>query len=52
MQKFDRMFDVSLVTDPAYFGTDVNVRSLDSYFEELPDESYKKEVESLRSLIN
>lgn len=52
VRKFDRMFDVSLVTDPAYFGTDVNVRSLDSYFEELPDESYKKEVESLRSLIN
>lgn len=46
------MFDISLVTDPAYFGTDVNVRSLDFYFEEVPDESYKREAEILRHLIN
>lgn len=52
VSRLNRMYDVSPVSDPAYFGTDVNVRSLDSYFEEAPDESYKKEVEDLRSLIN
>lgn len=52
VHKFNRMFDISLVTDPAYFGTDVNVRSLDFYFEEVPDESYKREAEILRHLIN
>ena len=52
VKRLNRMYDVSVVTDPAYFGTDVNVRSLDSYFEEPQDESYKKDVEDLRSLIN
>lgn len=52
VSRLNRMYDVSPVSDPAYFGTDVNVRSLDSYFEEAPDESYKKEAEDLRSLIN
>lgn len=51
--KLDRMYDVSVVTDPAYFGTDVTVRNLDGFLDEPPqDESYKKEAESLRSLIN
>lgn len=51
--KLDRMYDVSVVTDPAYFGTDVCVRSLDGYFEETPqNEVWKKDVEELRSLIN
>ena len=50
--KINRMYDVAPVSDPAYFGTEVNVRSLDEYFvEEKPDESYKKEVDELRSLI-
>lgn len=52
VSRFSGMYDVSPVSDPAYFGTDVNVRSLDAYFEESPDESYKKDVEDLRSLIN
>lgn len=51
VHRLKRMFDISLVSDPAYFGTDVNVRSLDYYFEELPDESYKQDVADLRSLI-
>ena len=52
--KLSRMFDISIVTDPAYFGTDVTVRSLtDAGVEtEQPDESYKQTAESLRSLIN
>lgn len=53
VNKFDRMFDVSPVSDPAYFGTDVNVRSLEELFEEpKPDESYKNEIQELRGLIN
>jgi HK97 family phage prohead protease len=53
VRRLNRMYDVSVVTDPAYFGTDVNVRSLDMYFEEAqPDESYKQEVAALRGLIN
>lgn len=51
VDKIDRMFDVSLVGDPAYFGTDVNVRSLDSFFEEPVDESYKEEINNLRKFI-
>lgn len=52
VNKIDRMFDVSPVSDPAYMGTEVAVRSLDEYFEEQPDESYKVEVEQLRKLAS
>lgn len=47
----DIMSDVSVVSDPAYMGTDVNVRSLDTYFEP-EDETYKIQVEELRNLSN
>lgn len=49
----EKIRDVSPVSDPAYFGTDVEVRSLDSFFEEEKpiDESYKEEVINLRKLI-
>lgn len=51
--KLDLMSDVSVVSDPAYMGTEVNVRSLDVYFEpEQVDESYKIQVEELRNLSN
>lgn len=51
--KIDIMSDVSVVSDPAYMGTDVNVRSLDTYFEpEKVDETYKLQVEELRNLSN
>ena len=50
--KLDKMYDVSPVSDPAYFGTDVTVRNLEGYIEPPQDESYKQEVEQLRSLIN
>jgi HK97 family phage prohead protease len=53
VSKLDRMYDVSVVTDPAYFGTDVTVRNLDGFLDEQQqDDSYKKDVEDLRSLIN
>lgn len=51
--KLDLMSDVSIVSDPAYMGTEVNVRSLDVYFEPDPvDESYKTQVAELRNLSN
>lgn len=54
--KLSGMYDVSVVTDPAYFGTDVTARSLDGLVdipqEEKEDESYKAVVAELRSLIN
>lgn len=52
--KIDRMYDVSVVTDPAYFGTDVTVRSLQGFIdaEKPANEDYKRDVEELRSLIN
>lgn len=46
--KIDLMSDVSIVSDPAYMGTEVNVRSLDAYFE--ADETCKKQIEELRNL--
>lgn len=52
--KLDKMYDVSIVTDPAYFGTDVSVRSLEGIIEipkdEPIDESYKSDIAELRSL--
>ena len=50
VSKLDRMYDVSIVTDPAYFGTNVTVRDLEGVIDP-PDDSYKEEVEKLRSLI-
>lgn len=50
VNKLHRMFDVSVVTDPAYFGTDVAVRSLDDFFDD-NDDSWKKDLEETRSLI-
>lgn len=51
--RIDLMADVSVVSDPAYMGTEVNVRSLDAYLEsEKGDEAYKDQVNELRSLSN
>lgn len=50
VRSVDRMFDVSPVSDPAYTGTEVSVRSLDEYFEPTADESYKGIVTELREL--
>jgi HK97 family phage prohead protease len=50
VNKIGRMYDVSIVTDPAYFGTDVTVRSLEGVLgEPAPeDELYKRDVADLR----
>ena len=58
VSKFKRMFDVSIVTDPAYFGTDVKVRSIiESHLDGKlkndpePENKYQDQVKELRSLI-
>lgn len=48
--RIEWLFDVSVVSDPAYWGTEVNVRSLDPYFES--DDAYLEQVRELRQLIN
>ena len=48
VHKIDVIREVSIVANPAYMGTAVNVRSIESSFE--PSE-YKQEVEELRNLI-
>ena len=50
VSKIDWIGDVSIVSDPAYMGTDVAVRSLDAYFENKDDEAYKEDVKVLRDL--
>lgn len=50
VHKIDYIGDISIVANPAYMGTDVNVRSLYDSFEK-PDESYKNEVNELRNLL-
>lgn len=51
VDKIEWIGDVSIVSDPAYMGTDVSVRSLEYFFTE-DNEDYKKEVEELRKLSN
>lgn len=54
IHKIDALFDVSIVADPAYFGTDVTVRHIDDVLLGLnqPDNEYKNELNNLRRLIN
>lgn len=53
VNRMNRMFDVAPVSDPAYFGTEVCIRSLDPYYEEPHQgETYMEDVKNLRSLIN
>lgn len=51
VERIDWIGDVSIVSDPAYMGTDVTVRSLEQYYpEDAPDESWKDTVAQLRKL--
>lgn len=49
VHKIDRLFDIAIVSDPAYFGTDVTVRS----FSELDNtnEEYINQINNLRKFI-
>ena len=51
VNKIEWIGDVSIVSDPAYMGTDVTVRSLEKYFPE-ENQEYLKQVEELRKLCN
>lgn len=49
IHKIDKLFDVAIVSDPAYFGTDVTVRSLAGL--EPANEDYTNQINNLRKLI-
>lgn len=53
VHKIDRITDVSPVSDPAFYGTDVTVRSMDDMISELSEGSkdYLNELNNLRKLI-
>ena len=48
VHKIDRLFDIAIVSDPAYFGTDVTVRSLESLG---ANDDYINQINNLRKLI-
>ena len=50
VHKIDIIREISIVANPAYIGTEVNVRSIESNFEQ-PDDNYKKDLKELRNLI-
>lgn len=50
VHKIDYIGDISIVANPAYMGTEVNVRSLYDTFEHA-DESYKTDINELRNLL-
>jgi HK97 family phage prohead protease len=49
--KIDRLFDTSIVSDPAYAGTKVEVRGYESFLDNSHEEDYKNDIQELRSLI-
>lgn len=51
VNKIDKLFDISIVSDPAYFGTDVTVRSLEGCLQYDKDNSYQIKIEKLRTQI-
>ncbi|BEG98112.1 HK97 family phage prohead protease [Bacteroides sedimenti] len=53
VNKLDSLHDVTITADPAYSGTEVTVRSITELDEEehKEDDSYKEELQRLRSLI-
>jgi len=53
VNKIDHLYDVSIVSDPAYMGTSVETRSLEKYYEKgspAPDDLFKQDLAELRSL--
>ena len=53
VHKIDRISDISPVVDPAFYGTDVAVRSIEDVIEELSYENkdYLVELNNLRKSI-
>lgn len=53
VNKIDKVFDMSIVSDPAYFGTDVTVRSIEEIEASLnpPSNEFLDEINNLRKFI-
>lgn len=51
VHKIDRIFDISIVSDPAYYGTDVTLRGLSEIDQTLLDNYYKEQINNLRKFI-
>lgn len=51
VHKIDKMFDIAIVSDPAYFGTDVTTRSIEPYEDTTKEKDYKIQIEKLRLQI-
>lgn len=51
VNKIDKIFDISIVSDPAYFGTDVTVRNLGTHIHPVSKDNYQIKIEKLRTLI-
>lgn len=51
VHKIDRISDISIVSDPAYYGTDVTLRSLSEIDQTLLDNYYKEQINNLRKFI-
>lgn len=51
VHKIDRIFDISIVSNPAYYGTDVTLRSLSEIDQTLLDNYYKEQINNLRKFI-
>ena len=52
VKKIDRLFDVAIVSDPAYMGTSVSVRSLDAMLETPPARTWQDDINEIHQLIN
>ena len=52
--KIDRLYDVSIVSDPAYLATSVNARSLDAFLKPAStgDENWEQDVLRLQNEMN
>ena len=48
VHKIDRISDISIVANPAYYGTDVTLRSLEEIDSSLTDNYYKEQINNLR----
>ena len=51
VHKIDLIADVSIVSDPAYYGTDVTLRSLCDIDKTLFENPYKEQINNLRKFI-
>ena len=51
VHKIDRISDISIVSDPAYFGTDVTLRSLNDIDQTLLVNPYQEQINNLRKFI-